>query len=68
MIEGGDSVSLDEIKQYRYDTKILVTAHRILAYSESESTDSPHYADEKWKRVHFTETELAQHITRSYSP
>ena len=51
------------------------TAYSILAYSESDDPQSPHFTDqselfasEKWKRAWFTEAEIAQHLERSYHP
>lgn len=51
------------------------TAYSVLAYSQSENPDSPHYADQtalfasgQWKKIHFTEDDLADHIERSYHP
>jgi len=50
-------------------------AHSILAYSESDDPDSPHYTDQcemfakgEWKPVFFTEADIAANLERSYRP
>jgi acyl-homoserine-lactone acylase len=50
-------------------------AYSISAYSQSEDPRSPHHADqsalfaqEKWKRVWFTEEDIAKNLERSYHP
>jgi acyl-homoserine-lactone acylase len=50
-------------------------AYSIVAYSESDDPQSPHYNDqsrlfaqEKWKRAWFTEDDIKQHTERSYHP
>ncbi len=51
------------------------TGYSVLAYSQSENPDSPHYNDQtdlfaggQWKKIRFTEGDLAGHIERSYRP
>src|SRR5262249_10239430 len=51
------------------------TAYSICAYSQSEDPRSAHHADqsplfaqEKWKRVCFTEDDIAKNLERSYHP
>ncbi len=51
------------------------TAYSISAYSQSDDPKSPHFTDqsvlfaqEKWKRVRFTEEDIAKHLERAYHP
>jgi acyl-homoserine-lactone acylase len=51
------------------------TAHSICAYSQSDDPKSPHFTDqselfakEQWKRVCFTEEDIARNTERSYHP
>jgi acyl-homoserine-lactone acylase len=51
------------------------TAYSISAYSQSSDPASPHhtdqsvlFADEKWKRVCFTEEDISKNLERSYQP
>jgi acyl-homoserine-lactone acylase len=51
------------------------TAYSISAYSQSDDPKSRHFTDqsvlfaqEKWKRVRFTEEDIAKHLERSYHP
>jgi acyl-homoserine-lactone acylase len=51
------------------------TAYSISAYSQSGDPKSPHHTDqsvlfakEEFKRVYFTEEEIAKHLERSYHP
>jgi acyl-homoserine-lactone acylase len=50
-------------------------AYSILAYGESDRPDSPHHADQaamfargEFKRVAFTEDEIARDLIRRYRP
>jgi len=50
-------------------------AHSILAYSQSDDPESPHYTDQcemfakgEWKPVFFTEADIAANLERSYRP
>jgi acyl-homoserine-lactone acylase len=51
------------------------TAYTVVAYSQSDDPNSPHhtdqsvlFAEEKWKRVSFTQDEIAKNLERSYQP
>jgi acyl-homoserine-lactone acylase len=51
------------------------TAYSISAYSQSDDTRSPHHTDQsrlfargEWKRVAFTEEEIARNLERTYHP
>jgi acyl-homoserine-lactone acylase len=51
------------------------TAYSISAYSQSDDARSPHYTDQsalfargEWKRVSFTEEEIARNLERAYHP
>ena len=51
------------------------TAYSISAYSQSDDPKSRHHTDqsalfaqEKWKRVRFTEEDIAKHLERTYHP
>jgi acyl-homoserine-lactone acylase len=51
------------------------TAHSICAYSQTDDPKSPHHTDqsalfakEEWKRVCFTEEDIAKNTERSYHP
>ncbi len=51
------------------------TAYSIVAYSQSDDPKSPHHTDqselfakEQWKRVNFTEEDIAKNLERSYHP
>lgn len=50
-------------------------AFSILAYSQSENPESPHYSDQsalfankEWKDAWFYEEDIAKHTERSYHP
>jgi acyl-homoserine-lactone acylase len=50
-------------------------AYSIMAYSQSDDPDSPHYTDQcemfakgEWKQVNFTEVDIAANLERSYRP
>lgn len=52
-----------------------LTAYSVLAYSESSDPQSPHatdqsrlFAESRFKRLWFTEAEIAQHLERAYRP
>ena len=51
------------------------TAYSVVAYSQSDNPSSPHHTDQsalfaqgKWKRIAFTEDEIAKNLESSYQP
>jgi len=51
------------------------TAYTVVAYSQSDDPNSPHHTDqsalfaqEKWKRVSFTQDDISKNLERSYHP